>query len=93
MKVYRNIGHHERVIRVGIGFLLLASSGFSWLPGWENLLLMVVGLIALLTGFIGYCPAWQIIGINTCPQKTSEHPHSHTERPIPEHADTTSHGS
>jgi hypothetical protein len=76
MKTYRNIGHHERVIRVGVGFLLLALSGFSLLPGWGDLALMVAGLIALLTGIIGYCPAWQAMGINTCPPKKSEHPHS-----------------
>jgi hypothetical protein len=93
MKTYRNIGHHERVIRVGIGFLLLALSGFSLLPGWGNLLFIIVGLIALVTGIIGYCPVWQIMGINTCTPKTSEHPHSHTEPPVHEHADTTSHGS
>jgi hypothetical protein len=79
MKTYRNLGHHERVIRVGLGFLLLALSGFSLLPGWGDLVLMVIGIVALLTGIIGYCPAWQVMGINTCPPKTSEPPHSHTQ--------------
>ena len=29
MKTLRNLGHHERIVRVGIGFALLAVSGFS----------------------------------------------------------------
>ena len=66
MKALRNLGHHERIIRVSIGFVLLALSGFAVLPGWGDLLLMVLGLIALLTGIIGYCPAWHAVGINTC---------------------------
>jgi hypothetical protein len=66
MKALRNLGHHERIIRIAIGLILLALSGFSIIPGWGDLLLMAGGLIALLTGIIGYCPAWHIVGINTC---------------------------
>lgn len=93
MKKYRNIGHHERVIRVGVGFLLLALSGFSLLPGWGDLVLMVVGLIALLTGIIGYCPAGQVLGINTCPLDKTGPPLSRTDPAIHEQADPSSHRS
>jgi DUF2892 family protein len=93
MKKYRNIGHHERVIRVGIGFLLLALSGFSLLPEWGNLVLMIVGLIALSTGVIGYCPAWQVFGINTCPLHKAEHSPSETDPSVHEQADPSSHRS
>jgi Protein of unknown function (DUF2892) len=90
MQTYRNIGHHERVIRVAFGLLLLALSGFSLLPGWGDLVLMVVGLIAFLTGIIGFCPAWRVMGINTCPAKKSEDPLCHTQSSVHEHTDTTS---
>lgn len=93
MKKYLNIGHHERVIRVGVGFLLLALSGFSLFPGWGDLVLMIVGIIALLTGIIGYCPAWQVLGINTCPLDTTGHPRSSTDPAIHEQADPSSHRS
>lgn len=73
MKHLCNLGHHERIIRVSIGLVLLALSGFSILTGWGDLLLMIVGLIALLTGIVGYCPAWHAVGINTC---KVEHGHS-----------------
>ncbi|MDR4459006.1 MAG: DUF2892 domain-containing protein [Nitrospirales bacterium] len=93
MRKYRNIGHHERVIRVGVGLLLLALSGFSLLPGLGELLLMIVGLIALLTGIIGYCPAWQVFGINTCPPQKAEHPLSNSNPAVHEQADPSSHRS
>jgi hypothetical protein len=73
MKTCRNLGHHERIIRMAVGLVLLTLSGFAILPAWVDLLLMVVGLIALLTGIIGYCPAWHAVGINT---SKSDHDYS-----------------
>lgn len=73
MKHILNLGHHERIIRVGIGLLLLTLSGFAILPEWGTLLVMGGGFIALLTGILGYCPAWHVFGINTCHLKTPDH--------------------
>ena len=77
MKTLRNLGHHERILRFTIGFVLLALSGFSIFPGWGDLILMIVGLIALLTGIVGYCPAWHAVGINTC---KVDHQHSTAQK-------------
>lgn len=66
MKTCRNLGHHERMIRIAVGLVFLSLSGFAILPEWGDLLLMMVGLMALLTGIIGYCPAWHAVGINSC---------------------------
>ena len=92
MKTLGNLGHHERIIRIGMGMALLALSGFSVLPGWGDLLLMGVGLIALLTGIIGYCPAWHAIGINTC-KVDHDHSSSPTHSGPYEHHDPTTHHS
>ena len=57
----RNIGNVERVIRVvgGIGILSLAFWGpqtpFAW-----------IGLVPLVTGFVGWCPLYRLFGISTC---------------------------
>jgi len=75
MKTLENLGHHERIIRIGIGMAFLAFSGLSVLPGWGDLLLMGIGLIALLTGIIGYCPGWHAMGIDTT---KNNHDHSPT---------------
>ncbi len=92
MKSLRNLGHHERIIRVGFGFTFLAVSGFSIFPGWGDLLLMGVGLIALLTGLIGYCPAWHAVGLNTC-NIDHDHSDSETRSGPPEHHAPTTHQS
>lgn len=92
MKSRRNLGHHERIIRVGVGVVLLALSGFSILPGWGDLVLMVAGLIALLTGIIGYCPAWHAIGINTC-KVHHDYSASNPKEDLHEHGDPTTHRS
>lgn len=92
MKALRNLGHHERIIRVSIGVVLLALSGFSILPGWADLLLMIVGLIALLTGIVGYCPAWHAVGINTC-KVDHGHSASNPKEEIHEQGAQTTHKS
>ncbi|MGD9897238.1 MAG: DUF2892 domain-containing protein [Candidatus Methylacidiphilaceae bacterium] len=59
-----NEGKTERAIRVVAGLFLLVLLPIV-LPGsakWWGL----VGLLPLITGLIGYCPAWALFGINTC---------------------------
>lgn len=88
MNTPHNLGHHERVIRVGLGLLLLALSAFSLFPVWGNLALLVVGLIVVLTGLIGYCPVWHLTGIHTCQSPASDHP-SYPPPTVDERANTT----
>ena len=58
----KNEGMADRIIRVvaGAGLLSLAFAGPQ--SPWGYL-----GLIPLLTGLIGSCPAYQLFGISTCP--------------------------
>ena len=36
------------------------------LPTSMMVALYVIGAVALVTGTIGFCPAWMLLGINTC---------------------------
>lgn len=65
-----NVGGIERPIRIVVGVALLAVGAFAGLPPVGTGVAMVVGTIALVTGAIGYCPAWSLLGINTCPAQT-----------------------
>ena len=29
----------------------------------------LVGAVALLSGLVGFCPAWKLLGLNTCAAK------------------------
>jgi hypothetical protein len=56
-----NEGQVDRLIRIVVGLVLLALvfTGPHTVWGW-------LGLIPLATGLIGYCPAYSVLGINTC---------------------------
>jgi hypothetical protein len=59
-----NVGQTDKVLRilVGVGLLSLAFMGPKTLFGY-------VGLIPLLTGLVGYCPLYTVLGLNTCSSK------------------------
>ena len=59
-----NEGMIDRALRVaaGIGILSLAFVGPQTPWGY-------FGLVPLLTGLVGFCPLYAILGINTCPVK------------------------
>ncbi len=59
-----NVGGIDRILRILVG-LVLISLGFvgpqtNW--GW-------IGLIPLITGLFSFCPAYTLLGLNTCPMK------------------------
>lgn len=64
-----NVGGIERPIRIVLGVVLIGVGASGGLPTVGMTLAYVVGVVALVTGAIGYCPAWQLFGINTCPVK------------------------
>ncbi|SCW80493.1 Protein of unknown function [Sphingobium faniae] len=57
----RNEGMADRALRVIVGIVLLAlvfvGPKTSW--GW-------IGVVPLLTGLVGTCPIYSLLGINTC---------------------------
>lgn len=61
----KNIHPVERGVRV-FGGLFLASMAF-WGPSSAWFLL---GLVPVATGLVGWCPPYQLLGINTCPRKS-----------------------
>jgi len=66
-----NVGGIERPIRIVLGILLIGIGVFGGLTGAVMGLVLAVGAIALVTGIIGFCPAWTLLGINTCPMQSS----------------------
>ena len=62
-----NVGGVERPIRIVMGIALLGIGAFAGLPPIGTGIVLVLGTIALVTGAIGFCPVWTLLGINTCP--------------------------
>jgi hypothetical protein len=56
-----NEGTLDRALRVVIGLVLIALvfAGPKTAWGW-------IGLVPLVTGLVGFCPAYRLVGINTC---------------------------
>ena len=58
--MWMNEGTLDRVLRVSVGILLIAlvfvGPQTNW--GW-------IGLVPLLTGLVGSCPAYKLLGIST----------------------------
>ncbi len=67
-----NIGKSEQAIRIALGIILLAVGVFAGLPTWGTAAAFLVGVVALLTGGIRFCPAWWLFGINTCVAKSAQ---------------------
>jgi len=60
----KNVGGIDRILRIVVGLVLVglaATSSVGWW-GW-------IGVVPLLTGLVGACPAYKLLGMNTCPMK------------------------
>jgi uncharacterized membrane protein HdeD (DUF308 family) len=66
--IKQNEGTVDRILRVIIGSLALLA-GFFWLTSTAQIIAYVVGVVALLTGLVGYCGLYALIGVSTCPIK------------------------
>ena len=63
----RNEGGLDRALRIVLGLVLLSLVFVGPQSLWG-----LVGLVPLATGLIGFCPLYQIFGLNTCPLNTPE---------------------
>jgi len=57
MKISPNIGERERLLRTILGVYSMLL-GFLFIPGVIGTIVGSVGLVALLTGAIGWCPLY-----------------------------------
>jgi hypothetical protein len=64
-----NVGGIERPIRITLGVLLIGISALAGLSTVGTGIVLVLGVIMLLTGAIGFCPLTALLGINTCAAK------------------------
>jgi len=60
-----NEGGIDRMVRILAGLVLLGlvATGTIGVWGW-------IGIVPLATGLIGWCPAYTLLGLNTCPMKS-----------------------
>lgn len=58
----KNVGNIDKTLRIVAGATLigLSLSGIIGVWGW-------IGVVPLVTGLMGWCPAYTLLGIKTCP--------------------------
>lgn len=56
-----NVGGIDKILRILVGIALIAWALFGG-PVWAW-----IGILPLVTGLMGWCPAYMLIGMNTCP--------------------------
>ncbi|MCC5883116.1 MAG: DUF2892 domain-containing protein [Halomonas sp.] len=56
-----NVGGIDKILRIVVGAVLigLAITGMVGAWGW-------IGILPLATGLFNFCPAYQLLGINSC---------------------------
>lgn len=59
-----NIGKIERILRIIVGLAIVSLVFVGPQTPWAWL-----GLVPLLTGILGWCPPYALLGINTCKKK------------------------
>lgn len=59
-----NEGAVDRIVRVVAGLVILSLAFVGPKSAWGY-----IGLLPIATGLVGYCPAYSLFGINTCPAK------------------------
>jgi hypothetical protein len=59
-----NVGGIDKVLRIVVGAGLIGATVAGALPVWGY-----IGIVPLATGLMGWCPAYTLFGMNTCPSK------------------------
>jgi hypothetical protein len=59
-----NVGILDRALRIGAGLLLIALAAGGTIGYWGY-----IGVVALLTGVAGNCPAYAVFGLSTCSRR------------------------
>jgi hypothetical protein len=59
-----NVGGFDRIARIVAGLVLIALAATGTVGAWGW-----VGIVPLLTGAVGFCPVYPLLGLNTCSMK------------------------
>jgi len=61
-----NVGGIDKILRIAVGIALIVMAYMNVIGVWGY-----IGVVPLLTGLIGWCPVYPLLGISSCPMKKS----------------------
>lgn len=67
-----NEGSVDRIVRAIVGVALLVVAFAGMVTGAWAWVLGIVGAVLLVTGAVGFCPLYGVLGMRTTPKSESE---------------------
>jgi hypothetical protein len=65
----KNVGMTDRIVRIVLGLILIVAFAMNYVPAPWSYLVALIGLILLVTGAIGTCPLYSVLGMSTMEKK------------------------
>ena len=65
----KNMGNSDRGVRIVIALAIAALYYFKVIEGTLAYILLAFAVIFLITSFMGFCPLYSPLKINTCKKK------------------------
>ena len=65
----KNMGLADRIIRITLAIVVVFLYYNKTITGTVGIVLLVLAGIFVLTSFVGFCPLYKLVGLNTCPVK------------------------
>jgi hypothetical protein len=62
MDITKNVGSADKIARIVVGALLILLSLMGTIGWWGW-----IGVVPIATALMGWCPAYTLFGIKTCP--------------------------
>lgn len=60
------MGSADKIIRIVVALVIAALYYFKVIDGTLAYVLMALGAIFVVTSFVGFCPLYSLVGLNTC---------------------------
>lgn len=62
----KNVGSTDRTIRFAVAAAALVLALVVGVGSVGGIVLLVVAVIMAVTGAVGFCPLYRLVGVNTC---------------------------
>ncbi|HOB62055.1 MAG TPA: DUF2892 domain-containing protein [Candidatus Competibacteraceae bacterium] len=66
MSIVKNVGSADKIARIVVGALLILLALMGTIGWWGY-----IGVVPIATALMGWCPAYTLFGIKTCPVQKS----------------------
>ncbi|WP_378182664.1 DUF2892 domain-containing protein [Aquimarina sp. SS2-1] len=66
----KNLGKIDSIIRIILGIVLAYLFYNNYIAGTIGIVLLSISGVLVITGFMGWCPLYRLLGIKTCQVKS-----------------------